>query len=251
MFFKKILLLGPYIVTSANFIPKKITGITWGKIIQALILHVDSINDPEATSLKSLFDCFDLVQHVNGTTHKDGHTLDLVISRATDNLVQSCEVGSFVSDHNAIYITLNCCKPHPIRRKISFRKIRSINTDAFMRDIESSELTGSLPNDVDVIVSRYNRILQELLDKHAPVQTGTIAQHTTQPWMDKTITEAKKKSRKAEVLYRKDKSTDNRNEYMKQCKLVKDSIQRAKRTFFTHKINECGNDKKKTFSDSR
>ena len=117
-------------------------------------IHVDSINDPEGTSLKSLFDCFDLVQHVNGTTHKDGHTLDLVISRATDNLVQSCKVGTFVSDHNAIYITLNCYKPHLISRKISFRKIRSINTDAFMRDIESSELTGSLPNDVDVIVSR-------------------------------------------------------------------------------------------------
>ena len=59
---------------------------------------------------------------------KDGHILDLVVSRTTDNMVQSCEVGSFDGDHNAIYITMNCCKPHPIRKEISFRKIRSINS---------------------------------------------------------------------------------------------------------------------------
>ena len=98
-------------------------------------VHVDCKSDPETTDLQSLFDCFDLVQHVDGATHKDGHTLDLVISRTTDNMVQSCEVGSFVGDHNAIYITMNCCKPHRIRKEISFRKIRSINTDSFSKDI--------------------------------------------------------------------------------------------------------------------
>ena len=91
-------------------------------------VHVDCRSDPETTDLQSLFDCFDLVQHVDGAMHEDGHTLDLVISRTTDNMVQSCEVGSFVGDHNAIYITMNCCKPHPIRKEKSFRKIRSINT---------------------------------------------------------------------------------------------------------------------------
>ena len=130
-------------------------------------VHDDCKTDPETTDLQSLFDCFDLVQHVDGATHKYGHTLDLVVSRTSDNMVQSCEVGSFVGDHNTIYITMNWCKPHLIRKEISFRKIRSINADSFAKDIESSNMARSLPDDVDEIVSCYSRVLQELLEKHA------------------------------------------------------------------------------------
>ena len=52
----------------------------------------------------------------NGSSHKYGHARDLVVSHATDNLVQLCEVGSFVSYDNAIYITLKCCTPNLIRK---------------------------------------------------------------------------------------------------------------------------------------
>ena len=66
----------------------------------------------------SLLDSFGMEQHADGPTHIRGHTLDLVISRATDNLVQSCEVGSFVSDHNASVAALG----HPHTESINPRK---------------------------------------------------------------------------------------------------------------------------------
>ena len=116
-------------------------------------VHVDSSSDPESTELQHLFDCFGLVQHVKDATHIRGHTLDLVVSRETDDIVQSCEVGSFVSDHNAIHIALKSGKPHPIRKQTTFRKLRSINADSFQHDIDTSDLVKSLPKDVDEIVS--------------------------------------------------------------------------------------------------
>ena len=79
-------------------------------------VHVDSGSDSEATDLQSLFDCFGLVQHVHGATHIEGHTLDLVVSRASDDIVHSCEVGSFILDHNAIHIAFKVAKPHPSKK---------------------------------------------------------------------------------------------------------------------------------------
>ena len=212
-------------------------------------VHVDSGSDSEATDLQSLFDCFGLVHHVHGATHIEGHTLDLVVSRASDDIVHSCEVGSFISDHNAIHIALKATKPHPSRKQITFRNLRSIDTKQLSHDIESSKLVNSHTEgmDVDEIVSLYNNVLQELLDKHAPVQTRTIAERLVQPWMNNNITKAKRDRHKAEILYRKDNSVEHRREYKMCCEVVNDWIQKSKETYFIQKIEECDNDQKKLF----
>ena len=95
--------------------------------------------------------------------------------------------------------------------------------------------------DVDEIVSLYNNVLQELLDKHAPVQTRTIAERLVQPWMNNNITKAKRDRRKAEILYRKDNSVEHRWEYKRCCEVVNDWIQKSKETYFIQKIEECDN----------
>ena len=75
-------------------------------------------SDPEQVWHFSLLCFFDLVQHVYGPTYNDGHTIDLVITCAEDNLVSSCDIWEFVSDYNAIIVSLNCCKTHPTRKSI-------------------------------------------------------------------------------------------------------------------------------------
>ena len=55
---------------------------------------------------------------MHAATHIEGHTLDLVVSRASDDIVHSCEVRSFISDHNAIHIALKAAKPHPSRNRL-------------------------------------------------------------------------------------------------------------------------------------
>ena len=46
-----------------------------------LNFHVDIKSDVETRRFCSILDSHRLIQHVNSTTHKGGHTLDLVISR--------------------------------------------------------------------------------------------------------------------------------------------------------------------------
>ena len=69
-----------------------------------------NIHTDECSQLPSLIDSFGLVQHVSGSTHLKGHTLDLVISRAEDDIIQGCTVGSFISDHNAVHFSVKAGK---------------------------------------------------------------------------------------------------------------------------------------------
>ena len=163
--------------------------------------------------------------------------------------MHSCEVGSFISDHNAIHIALKAAKPHPSRKQITFRNLRSIDTKQLSHDIESSKLVNSHTEgmDVDEIVSLYNNVLQDLLDKHAPVHARTIAERLVQPWMNNNITKAKRDRHKAEILYRKDNSVEHRREHKRCCEVVNDWIQKSKETYFIQKIEECDNDQNKLF----
>ena len=208
---------------------------------------MDSPSDSEANDLRALLNSFGLDQHVNGATHFRGHTLDLVISRATDNLVHSCEVGHFVSDHNTINIALRSGPLHPIRKHITFRKFKAIDLEKFSNDIEASALVHSLPSDVDDMVSCYNKVLKELLDKHAPSRTQAIAYRPLQPWMNDAILEARRNRRKAERLYRKGNTIPLRQSYKHQCEVVKDLVGKAKKSYYLKEIDDCEKDQKQLF----
>ena len=163
-------------------------------------VHLDSNTEPESRQLTSLLESFGLVQHVKDATHIKGHLLDLVVSRETDDLVQSCEVGDFISDHNSILVSLNSSKPHPKKKYTTFRKIKSVVPESFSSDISSSDLTKQLPSNVDEMVSCYNRVLKELMDKHAPLKSRAIADRTSEPWMNEDIQRTKQLRRRHEKL---------------------------------------------------
>ena len=56
-----------------------------------------------------------LHQHVKDATHIGGHTIDLVIKKRGDSIVNNLSVGSLLSDHFLIHFNLNVGKPPPLR----------------------------------------------------------------------------------------------------------------------------------------
>ena len=150
-----------------------------GKLVIAndFNIHMDKKTDTECSQLSSLIESFGLVQHVSGLTYIKGHMRDLVISRAEDDIVQGCTVGSFISDHNAIHFSVKSGKQHSTGKSGTTRKIKSINPTDFSKDILSSELlTNPPPPHVDDVVRRYNTVLHKLLDEHAPLKTHSVPQ---------------------------------------------------------------------------
>ena len=67
-------------------------------------VHWDCEEDSERMELATFLNDYDLVQHMKALTHERGHTLDLVITHQEDDLVASCDIGAFISDHNSLHV---------------------------------------------------------------------------------------------------------------------------------------------------
>ena len=90
-----------------------------------------------------------------------------------------------------------------IRKERKVRKIKSTVPAEFSNDILNSELTKPLSSYVNDIVSKYNDVLLDLLDKHVPTKLRPLVQRLPQPWMNAEIPEAKRVRRRYERRWRK------------------------------------------------
>ena len=81
-----------------------------GKLLIAGDINIkwNLLHDPERKSFADILDTNNLIQHVSALipTHDKGNTIDMIISREGDDLVQSCQVSSQISDHNAVHAIL-------------------------------------------------------------------------------------------------------------------------------------------------
>ena len=75
-------------------------------------IHIDDLNDYNARHFLELLNSFDLLQYVTHPTHDSGHTIDLVITKASSKFV-ICPflLDTYISDHKTVCIDLNLAKP--------------------------------------------------------------------------------------------------------------------------------------------
>ena len=68
--------------------------------------HIDDTTDTAVAHFLSLLESFDLQQHVRSYTHRAGHTLDLLIARDVEYILNGISVddSSEISDHYTVLI---------------------------------------------------------------------------------------------------------------------------------------------------
>jgi hypothetical protein len=207
--------------------------------------HVDDARNKDAIDFGALLESFGLKQHVTGSTHQKGHTLDLVITRSTDALVQ--DIGTkdtALSDHFWINCSLVGAASTSVQKDITFRKIKSISVEQFQSDFHASGLLEIDPQDsVETAVSMYNSTLSDLLDKHAPLKKKTVTLHPNAPWYTEEIDIAKKEKRKAEAMWRETKLTVHRDIFVQKKVKVNQLLVSAKRDFYSERVKECPDQK--------
>jgi len=75
-------------------------------------LQVDDPDDAVSPAFLDTLESVNLVQHVAGPTHTHSRTLDLVITRQSDNvLLCQPKIGFHFSNHALIFCSLNSTKP--------------------------------------------------------------------------------------------------------------------------------------------
>jgi len=115
-----------------------------------------------------------LIQHFNEPTHNDGNMLDLILTARTEaNFISSQSVCSICfSDHHLLRCDILIRRPPPIINKYSYRRINSMNIDAFLSSMLQSKL---FDEDLCVNVNEFADLIDSKvtrqLDVYAPLQT--------------------------------------------------------------------------------
>ncbi|KAK5930005.1 hypothetical protein CgunFtcFv8_011189 [Champsocephalus gunnari] len=132
-----------------------------------------------AADFPSYLDSLNLTQHVHGSTHNHGHTLDLII---TGNIPASdLNISDLrVSDHKAISLTLTI--PSSNERVMKYRNIHHLDTPLFLKSITpnlSNDLRSFSPDDM---IELYNDTMTTTLNMLAPEKRRKATFQKSSPW---------------------------------------------------------------------
>ena len=84
--------------------------------------HLDDLRDNDAKKFMDLLETFSLSQHVSGPTHLSGHTLDLIITRSSDDVVLASPKATVpISDHFIIQCPIGFPRPALSCKELTFR----------------------------------------------------------------------------------------------------------------------------------
>ena len=199
----------------------EIQTVTTGKLIMAgdFNIHLDNPKDSFVSNFCDIIQSANLLQHVKGSTHKRGHTLDLIITRSIENTIQDvCVNDSTISDHYSVSCYVNMEKSKPPRITMEYRKFRSINVAQFKEDIKDSILynTSDTETPVSDLSLKYHDVMSYLIDKHAPIQKRSMIIRKAAPWMNDEIKMARCERRRAERHWRYTKLSVYRQIYKTQ-----------------------------------
>ena len=106
-------------------------------------IHIDNGRDSDAIKFADLLESFGLQQHTKGSTHKEGHTLDLIITPCSEIVLSAPpKVDRFIADHASVCCRLIPEKPLAVEKLVTYmyRKYRSIDMESFKNDLVTSSL---------------------------------------------------------------------------------------------------------------
>ena len=219
-------------------------------IVGDLNIHLDNVSSQHTQRFNDLVDGHGLHQLVSTPTHDQGHILDPILVRNSERRLYSrLRVIPGISDHSAVTCLLHFRKPKRTDTSLLSRNIKGINRTDFANDVSDSNISSSATDNIDDAVTRYNSVLIRLLDSHAPARTRKAKSHQSSPWYNSEISAAKKERRRLERRWRRNgKLQIDREQFCTQRDQVNYLVSKAKRSYHTKLIEDCGADNKKLFN---
>ena len=123
-------------IVQRNVAEKKILASNWGMKKNSC---TEKLPNPP------LLASFDLKQYISGSTHASGHTLDLIITRSEENIVNHYNIfDPLISDHSVVHLQLLIRKPKFVKKHLLLRNLRAVNIHKFKTDVLNSFLLKNL-----------------------------------------------------------------------------------------------------------
>ena len=131
------------------------------------------------------------------------------------------------------FLLLLTCKFHliivgPSHKTIKYRKLQSINMEAFKADIQNSDLIKYPKTNATELAQQYDSALYTLINLHAPLVSKKISLKPPNPWMTPAILASKRYLRHLERVWRRNPTALNRSRLSRHISAI-DRCQRQNR----------------------
>ena len=92
-----------------------------GNIVIVGDFNIDwlNTNGSEHKQFCKILETFGFVQKICTETHRSHHLLDYISTRKDCNIISDFLVSDIISDHRTHHASLQCIRPHPVRKQIA------------------------------------------------------------------------------------------------------------------------------------
>ena len=124
-------------------------------------------------------------QLVTCATHRAGHTIDHIVTRADDSIIADVRVEPVyaISDHFPVLFSINNFSPvRNTRKSVISRNMKSFSTSEFASDLSASI---RLQSDADISANweMLNNTVRDIFDRHAPTRERLVPNRRSVPWI--------------------------------------------------------------------
>ena len=162
--------------------------------------------DDELGLFVSTIKAMDFQVDLCGPTHRSGNIIDLM------SIQSGCHIGvlemqcrPYLSDHCSIEMTMTIQHSEAHREKISYRKIKSINIESFIKDCNLSNLSDK---SLEEMVQQLGNRFKNALDKNAPIKTKVAKVRKTVPWFNDNLRDSNRIVCNREQTWKKYKTSE-------------------------------------------
>ena len=197
-------------------------------------IHCDAIIDRHTIQLNDLLTMFGLTQLIDSPTHRDGHTLDVVITRLEDvevSRVEVCDIS--LSDHFLLSFLVDCKTLKSYYKTITYQNIKQVNKDEFKNELSNIINNIRVDENLGEVVTQFNVQTAQLMDKYAPKVTRKVKIVDTAPWFDTEYKELRRERRKAERMYKQTRNPADKDTFIRIRKETTELANLKKKQYFT------------------
>lgn len=137
------------------------------------------------------------------------------------------------------YKILDVKKETVTSKSVSYRNFKKLNESEFSSDLNTININS---HNVNTFVNEFESEIENVLNKHAPIQEKTIIQRAPKPWFNENLQQLKQKVRKSERTWRLYGKTDPYESYKAIRKEYNLEIKRQKRNTLSEKIENAKGD---------
>ena len=165
--------------------------------------------------------------------------LDVILTNTPRRLTSVLNVSLGISDfHNFICVATKMCKPKEQISHIVYRSYKHFNEELYLKDLQSAPFhVSNVFTDVDDQYWFYCKMLNEIIDQHAPLKKRTV-QAKQLPYMNDALRKAINVKGSLRRHFNKTKSNYTWRKYRNQrnyvTKLKRSSLQK----YFNKECNE-------------